>query len=191
MVRPYARLFRRYPSLPGVFSEPLEALDPDERIPIVPMLEGLRAAVQITGDEDLGLKAAREIAPGDYGAIEYMVNSASSLRAAIQLLGRYLPLINDALDFSLRVEGERASVQLDSSVVLPRAAADFQSAAFYLATLRRGEHMVDPDYEAWFSHPRPDNVDEYQHTFAPGRLRFDAPWNGFVFESRRLEQPLT
>jgi AraC-like DNA-binding protein len=191
MVRPYARLFRRYPKLPAVFSEPLEALDPDERIPIVPLLEGLRAAVQITGDEDLGLKAAREIALGDYGAIEFMVNSAPSLRVAIQLLGRYLPLINDALEFSLRVDGDSASVQLDSSVVLPRAAADFQSAAFYLATLRRGEHMVDPSYEAWFSHPRPDNVDEYQRTFAPGRLHFDAPWNGFVFDARRLDQPLT
>ena len=191
MVRPYARLFRRYPTLPAVFSEPLEALDPDQRLPIVPMLEGLRAAVQITGDQDLGLKAAREIALGDYGAIEFMLNSAADLRSCIQLLGRYLPLVNDALSFSLRVEGDNAQVQLDSSVVLPRAAADFQSAAFYVATLQRGEHMVDPNYEAWFTHPAPDDVSEYQRTFAPGRVRFEAPWNGFVFDARRLEQTLT
>ena len=190
MVRPYARVFRRYPMLPPVFSEPLEALDPDERLPIVPMLEGLRAAVQITGDPDLGLKAAHEIALGDYGAIEFLVNSAADLRAAIELLGRYLPLVNDALEFTLRVTGDRAEVQLDSSIVLPRAAVDFQSAAFYLATLRRGEHMVDPNYEAWFTHAAPDQLAEYERTFAPGKLRFGAAWNGFVFDARRLQQPL-
>lgn len=190
MVRPYARLFRRYPKLPPAFSEPLETLDPDERIPIIPMLEGLRAAVEITNDPDLGLKAAHEIELGDYGAIEFMVNSAPDLRSAIELLGRYLPLINDALEFKLRVAGDLAEVQLDSSVVLPRAAADFQSAAFYLATLRRGEHMVDPNYQAWFTHARPQDVAEYERTFAPGGLRFDAPWCGFVFDARRLQQPL-
>jgi AraC-like DNA-binding protein len=188
MLRPYARLLRHYPQIDSQFLVRLDALEPDARVPIAPMLELLRGAVHLTGDEDLGLKAAREIVQGEYGAIEFMVNSAGNMRESIELLGRYLPLVNDALSFELRVEGERAIVQLDSSVVLPRAAADFQSAAFYVATLQRG-HAIDPDYEAWFKHPAPQDTSEYQRTFAPGKLRFGAPFNGFVFSESLLQQP--
>jgi AraC-like DNA-binding protein len=188
MLRPYGRLLRRYPQIDSQLLDRMEVFEPDARVPIAPMLELLRGTVQLTGDEDLGLKAAREIAEGDYGAIEYMVSSASCMRETIELLGHYLPLINDALSFKLRVEGERAIVQLDSSVALPRAAADFQSAAFYVATLQRG-HAIDPDYEAWFKHAEPRDTSEYQRTFAPGRLRFRAPFNGFVFNASLLEQP--
>ena len=189
LLRPYLRVLRRYPGFPAELLAPLDALDPDERVPIAPMLELLRAAVDMTGDPDLGLKAAREIEPGDYGAIEYVVNSASSMHAAMQLTGRYLPLINDALHFSLRVENRKALIQLDSRMVLPRAAVDFQSAAFYITTLHHRADTIDPDYEAWFTHPQPQSIAEYQRTFAPGRVRFNAAFNGFVLDARLLEQP--
>jgi AraC-like DNA-binding protein len=150
----------------------------------------LRATVHVTGDEDLGLKAAREIVPGDYGVIEFMAYSATTMRASVELLARYLRLVNDALVFSLRVEGERATIQLDSRIALPRAGVDFQSAAFYVATLQRADNIIDPDYEAWFTHPQPAGIEEYTRTFAPGRVRFSAPFNGFVFAARMLEQSL-
>jgi AraC-like DNA-binding protein len=190
MLRPYNRLLSRYPQIGQQGVAPLDALDPDERVPIADMLQLLRAAVQVTGDEDIGLKAAREIAWGDYGVIEFMVHSATTMRASVEVLVRYLRLVNDALLFSLRVDGDRASIQLDSRIALPRAGVDFQSAAFYVATLQRAEHIVDPDYEAWFTHPQPAEVEEYRHTFAPGRVRFSAPFNGFVFSARMLEQAL-
>lgn len=47
--------------------------------------------------------------------------------------------------------------------------------------------MVDPDYEAWFVHEQPARLDEYQRTFGPGRLRFGAQFNGFVFDARILD----
>jgi len=190
MLKPYARLLRRYAQIQPQLIDPFEAMDPDERVPIGPMLELLRGAVHLTGDEDLGLKAAREIVPGDYGAIEFVANSAGSMRQAIALLGRYLPLVNDALEFSLHVEDDRAFVKIDSRVRLPRAAADFQVAAFYVTTLQRG-HTMDPNFEVRFTHSMPADLDEYQRTFAPGQLCFDAPWSGFVFSANVLDQPFT
>jgi AraC-like DNA-binding protein len=186
---PYNRLMRRYPQIAPEVIAGFDALDPDERVPIASMLELLKGALALTGDPDIGLKAAREIAPGDYGLIEYMVGSSSNMHEAVELLGRYLPLVNDALEYSFRVVDGRAIIQLDSRVVLPRAAADFQSAAFYVATLQRGHHMVDPEYEAWFVHERPDNLEEYDRTFSPGHVRFGAQFNGFVFDARLLELP--
>lgn len=191
MLRPYNRLMRRYPQISSEVIDGLDALDPEERVPIASMLDLLRGAIALTGDPDIGLKAARELAPGDYGVIEYMVSSASTMRESIELLGRYLPLVNDALEFAFRVEDGRAIIQLDSRLALPRPAADFQSAAFYVATLQRGQHMVDPDYEAWFVHEEPEQLEEYLRTFSPGRVRFGAPFNGFVFNARMLETRLT
>lgn len=187
---PYNRLLRRYPEISPEVMTGLDALDPEERVPVGSMLELLRGALALTKDPDIGLKAARELAPGDYGVIEYMVGSARNMREAVELLGRYLPLVNDAIDFTFRVENGRAVIQLDSRVSLPRAAADFQSAAFYVATLQRSRNMVDPEYEAWFVHAQPENLDEYVSTFSPGKLRFDAPFNGFVFDARMLDVEL-
>lgn len=188
MLKPYVRQLRHYPQISPQLLEPFEAMDPDQRVPIGPMLELLGGAVHLTGDPDLGLKAAREIVPGDYGAIEFMVGSAGSFRQAVELLGRYLPLVNDALTFVLRVEGDKAIIQLDSRVPLPRPAEDFQCAAFYVSTLQRG-HAIDPDFEVCFTHPSPDDTSEYVRTFAPGRLRFRSPFSGFVFNAKVLDQP--
>ena len=95
------------------------------------------AAVALTGDPDLGLKAAREIAPGEYGVLEYAANSAATCSDALLVVGRYLPLINDAVEFSVRSEGNRTMVQLDSRIPIPRAAIDFQSAACHIVAQQR------------------------------------------------------
>jgi AraC-like DNA-binding protein len=191
MLRPYNRVLRRYAQIPGEVLDAYDALEPDERVPIATMLELLRGTVALTGDEDIGLKAAREIVAGDYGVIEYLLNSAGTLRESIELVGRYLPLVNDALEFSFFVEGERATIKLDSRIALPRAAADFQSAAFIVSTFQRSPELVDPEYRALFIHPAPANLDEYERTFAPGEVVFGAEFNGFVFDSRRLGESQT
>jgi AraC-like DNA-binding protein len=190
LVRPFSQLLRRYPGFPGELFDALDAMDPDERIPIVTVHELLRGGLEMTGDPDIGLKAAREIAIGDYGALEYVVSSAPTWGDALRSVGRYLPLVNDALQFSLRVEGPRAVIQLDSSVVLPRAAADFQSGAFHVAGLHRRQPQDVAEFEVLFTHPRPERVDEYERTFERGTLRFDAPFTGFAFDAAYLDMPV-
>jgi AraC-like DNA-binding protein len=189
LVHPFVRVLRRYPSFPSEQLDQLEALDPDDRIPITRCNAMTDAAVAITGDPDLGLKAAREIAPGEYGVLEYAATSAPTGRDALLAVGRYLPLINDALDFSVRSDGDKTLVQLDSRVALPRAAIDFQSAACHMV----GQQRVPPgawrDNEVWFAHARPASTDEYERTFGEQHLRFSAPWNGFVLSREYMEAP--
>jgi AraC-like DNA-binding protein len=190
LLRPFGQLLRRYPGFPAELIAPLDELDSDERVPIAAVHELLRGTIEITGDHDIGLKAAREISIGDYGALEYVAGSAPNIGEALQVVGRYLPLVNDALEFTYRTEGEKAIVQLDSRVVLPRAAADFQSGAFHVACSFRRPSDPEVEFEVLFTHARPERVDEYERTFAPGRLRFDAPFCGFVFDRRHLALPL-
>lgn len=190
LVRTFMQALRRYPDFPVAVLEPLERLDPDERIPIASMHELLQGAVELTGDADLGLKAAREITPGDYGALEYVGASAATWGEAMRIIGRYMPLVNDALDFVLHLDGDKAEVQLHSRVVLPRAAVDFQSAAFHVGSAYRRPVTAVEDLDVYFMHAAPEDTREYEKTFAGGRLRFSAPFNGFVLPARLLDEPL-
>ena len=191
LIFPFVRLLQRLPSVPRQAVDPLAELDPDERIPIAVVHELLAGAIHLSGDPDIGLKAAREIEAGDYGAVEYAARSAATWGEAATTIGRFMRLINDALGFRLLVEGERAIVQLDSLVPLPRASADFQSAAFHVSGMHFWPaHEFAPEFEAWFSHRQPDDVSEYERTFPGGVLRFEAPFNGFAVPRSYLDIPM-
>jgi AraC-like DNA-binding protein len=180
LLLPFARLLRRDARVPAELVTPLDAMDPDDRLPITDVHELLEGAIFLTQDPDLGLKAAREIVPGDYGAVEYAARSASTWGESARIAGRYMRLVNDALRFSVREEGEYALIQLDSTIALPRAAADFQSAAFHVSGINVWQPGFHPTFEAWFTHAAPENTEEYLKTFAPGTVHFNKPWNGFV-----------
>ena len=190
-MRPFVLALRRYPGFPEELLASLDRMDPDERLPIATVHELLAGAVAITGDPDLGLKAALEIAIGDYGALEYAASSAPTFRAALEVTGRYMRLVNDALQVRVSVEHERAQVVLDSAVVLPRAAVDFQTAAFHVAgSARRPSALATVPFEVWFTHARPANTEMYERVFSPGVVHFGAPVNGFTFEANALDAKL-
>jgi hypothetical protein len=180
LLLPFARLLRRDPRVPEEAIAPLDTMDPDERLPILVVHELLEGALVLTQDPDLGLKAAREIRLGDYGAVEYAARSAQTWGEAMDVVGRYMRLLNGALEFGVREEGEHALIHLSSNVALPRAAADFQSGAFHISGTNLWPPAFEPTFQVWFTHPKPANIDEYARTFAGGSMHFDKPWSGFV-----------
>jgi AraC-like DNA-binding protein len=190
LVRPFVRLLRTDPRIPQAGLDELDAIDPDTRVPIATIHELLEGTELLIGDPDLGLKAARLLEPGDYGALEYAARSAATWRDACDALGRYMRLVNDALRFSMREDGDLVIVRLDSTVALPRVSADFQSAAFHISGSHWWPPNLNPIYEVYFAHPRPPDVREYELTFVGGKLRFDAPFSGFVFPREYLDWPM-
>jgi AraC-like DNA-binding protein len=185
------RAMRKHPGFPKEILDPLEAMDPDERVPFTVSLELMRGGIAMTGDEDLGLKAATEVERGDYGALEYVARSAPTFGAALEVMGRYLALVNDALRFRLEIEGERAIVHLESAIVLPRAGADFQAAAFHwAAALLRDDAIDGAASEVWFEHERPANIELYEQIFKQTKVMFGMPFNAFVFERVLLDRKI-
>jgi AraC-like DNA-binding protein len=189
-VLPFVRVLKGYVQIPSQALAEIEALDPELRIPIKTVHDMLRMAVELTGDHDLGLKAARQLTPGDHGALEYAARSAATWRETLQCVGRYTRLLNDALRYSLREEGDWVHVQLESSVVMPRTAADFQSAAFHVSSRFFWPVNSVPQLSVSFMHPRPDNIEEYERTFGSCSLHFQAPWSGFTLPRHYLDQPV-
>jgi len=190
LVRPFLTVLQSYPGFPAEILDPLAAMDPDERIPVAALHALLEGGIAMTGDPDLGLRAALEIGQGDHGALEYAARSSATMGEAVEVIGRFMRLVNDALDFRLELSGDKAAIHLDSSLVLPRAAADFQSGAFQVTERRNRPADFHPLYEVLFTHPQPERLELYERVFAPGVLRFSAPFNGFVFDRAYLQVPM-
>ncbi len=190
LLLPFTRLLKSYDQIPAAVLTELEALDPDSRVPINTVHELLRIAVELTKDPDIGLKAARELTPGDNGALEYAARSASTWRDTLLCVARYTRLLNDALSYSVKEEGEWAHILLENSVDMPRTAADFQCAAFNISSRFFWPPSSVPHFSVNFMHARPESIEEYERTFGECALSFDAPWSGFTIPRTYLDQPV-
>src|SRR5262245_45526108 len=165
----------------------LDAIDPDTRVPVCYAIALLEDSVRQLQDPDLGLKAARIAAQGDYDLLEYAMVTAQTVRDANEILRRYVRLLNTALDYSLEIHGDLAISRLSSRVPIPRAAADFQLGTLYNAPRRWLPAPPDMRVEIWFAYPEPPDTQEHTRTFQGAMLRFDAPFDAIVYERGYLD----
>jgi AraC-like DNA-binding protein len=189
-ITPFAQILANYEAVAPESLHRLKAIDPASRIPAAVANELAVSQVAETGDEDLGLKAARALPLGRAGALDYVMRSAATVREAVEAGDRYIRSFSDVLNVRHEAEGDRAIIRLDLSLPLPRPLVDFTASAWY------ANHLRDPlapasHIECLFTHPKPEKTEEYEKAFAPASLRFDAPFNGFVFDRDLLDVPLT
>jgi len=171
------------------FVQDFNILDPDSRIPMAIAHTMLNTTVEFFNDPDYGLKAGRTMSRGDVGVLDYALYSSATVREAIDIAARYIRLVNDGLDLQLEFEGDQAIIRLESKVVLPRYAEDFQLSAFY--KVHSETLFVDTSLmEFWFVHPKPEDTSEYTRTFGSAILRFSAPYCGIAFKKEFLNLPL-
>lgn len=190
VIRAFVRLLRTHEGFPTRELNELEELDVDERIPVVYAHRLLQNAVEFTRDCDLGLKTAREIPLGEIGPLDYSMSTAATVGEALEIASLYRRLIADTIDFRLQVEGERAMVLLENSVVMPRAALDFQLAMFYRNHFCHWPRMAEAGYEVYFTYDKPDSIVEHELTFPGAEMSFSAPFSGYGFFTKELNAPL-
>jgi AraC-like DNA-binding protein len=159
-------------------------------VPVRILHQLLEGVIEVTGDQDWGLKAAREWAPGDGGALDHALISASTVHAAIEAAARYVRLLTDSLEIRLLTVGPEAFLRHEHLVSMPRAAQDFESGVIY-----RGFHCVwasgaNANARVLMEHPAPADITEYARTFDPFPIEFGAPFSGFAFDAACLDAPL-
>jgi AraC-like DNA-binding protein len=189
LVRPFVRMLTRDARVPA---QALAALpeDPDTRVPVRVVQQFLSAALAITQDQELGLRAAGYIDAGDHDVLEYAASSASTWGEALGVVFRYIRLLSDTSDFSLEITGEQAVMRLDSRLPLLRAALDFQiasvlvAAQYWVAELPRTGQV-------WFPYPKPASTHMHEQLFGQRVLRFEAPFAAFAFDRTLLDTPLS
>jgi AraC-like DNA-binding protein len=190
LVRPFIKVLAKHPAIGADFLEQFEKGDPSERIPVAASLELLSAHVALTGDENLGLRAARTLNLGDFEVLEYAAASCRNGHEALGVIFRYIDLVNEAADFSLEINQGKAYVWLRSKVRLPRASNDYQVASFYLVVQRWVGSDRPTEIEVWFQHPAPADTALYREIFGNTPIRFNASDNAMVFDAGHLDRPL-
>jgi len=190
LVRPFLEELRGRPAISDAMLDQWQEIDPDERVPVSAVHRMLEATAELTGDPDLGLKAARRTSLGDVGALDYLLNTSATVADAIEVAGRYMRLVNDTLTIRLEVDGDDAFIRLDNTVILPRAAVDFQVGSLFWNHARRWLRDVVGQVKVSFTHDAPVERSEYELTFAPATLEFSAPFSGFFLPRSHLAAPL-
>jgi AraC-like DNA-binding protein len=188
-IQPFAQVLSTYECFAVESLNKLRAIDPATRIPATIANDMAVRHVQQTGDPDLGLKAGRSMPLGCAGALDYAMHSAATVREAIGVADRYTRLFSDLLNIHLEVQGERANVRIEVGLAAPRPVPDFTMSAWFTNHTRKPLPTA-ARLECWFAHPKPADTNEYERTFEPASLRFDAPCYGFAFGREYLDAPL-
>ena len=162
---------------------------PDERVPLEVAFSMLNDAIAITGDPNIGLRAAIH-RPLDAPLLEYLVATSRTIRDALQTLARSINVLNDALEIRLHEDEDRAILEFRFRVPTDRAAADFAVANYFLSR----QHAEPPDEPAtvaiWFPYPEPPDTRVYREIFGDCAVVFSARLCGVVFPVSRLDLPM-
>jgi len=186
LVRPFLKVLpASIRTAPEVLAE-LDAMSVDHRLPMAVLNQMLEVTVAQSGDQDLGLKAARECSPGDAGVLDYAISSAATVQAAIDAAIRYVRLVNDGLELRLETVADEAHMILENRAPLPRAALDFQVAGIFQAFSPVWASGPRPSLRVLFPHAAPENAAEYNRTFGTTPVEFGAAFCGFVFDATWL-----
>ena len=190
LLRPFAKLLAGRDGLPFSLTEaPKNVDEPGQRMPVAQGLALIDEAVRLTGDPDLGLRAALMTEVGDFEVLEWVAAAAATWREANAVVRRYARVLNEAANYRLVVCGPKAHLMLGSSYPLSRAAVDYQLAAYHLALQLRVRDVPD-ELEIWFRHPEPAATTVYQLAFPGAALVFGAAFDGFVTDAWRLDTPM-
>lgn len=177
--------------VPGLVLDP-----PDEHGAMTIELGAVRAlceaAAQRIGDPYLGLHAARALAPGAYGIVEYVIRTAPTTGEALDRLVRLAPLLSNLI--TLTVQRRFGKAIVDAHIAgepqcLGRQANEFLVGVFYKVGLEIAGTAWSPR-RVWFPHAAPPDITPYAPYFGTERIEFGADTVGLEFDLELLDLPI-
>lgn len=140
---------------------------------------------------DLGLRLAEDRRLTNMGPVALAIRNASTVREAMLINIRYLPLHNEAVMLSLETTAEVTVLKTDimAETHLPgRQCIELAVAVRYRLIREISGARWRPPL-VWFSHSAPKNLTTHHRVF--GRwVEFGRDFNGLIFEPGDLDAPL-
>ena len=171
--------------------EPFALDDDSARVPTHAISRLWALAVDQSGDQALGVKAASVLFPAQYGVVGYTMMSSPSLRVGVERLIRYLRLVSDAAEIRLEdvPGGGRVVLRLmDGLHPVPRQRVEY--AIVMLLSLCRwvvGGDLIPA--AASFTYPPPTDRAAYD-TVLCCPIQFDSTNESFTIPAGCLDAPL-
>jgi AraC-like DNA-binding protein len=147
-------------------------------------------ALDLTGDEALGLHMAERASEAAFDLVAHLVAHAPTLREAFDLCSHFERLFMDGTHLRLRERGSIATIRLE--FVRKSHRSDRMLAEFALAALVRMIQIFgEPDTRpraVHFEHASPPHRREYTRVFS-GAERFGHDFTGIDFDAATLDRP--
>jgi AraC-like DNA-binding protein len=164
--------------------------DPEARLPHAAAIRVWQAAGALTMDADLGIHIAEAIRPGQFGALEYALQTSANLGAAYTRLSAYHRFLHDAAEVVLETDRRHAilSHRLPLPGGAPRPVSEFILAG-WLVTSRQATGADCTPVEVRFPHPAPEDNAEHRRVFGCP-VKFGHHRSELVFSRSLLDVPL-
>src|SRR5690606_12367376 len=141
--------------------------DPNARYRVSDTTRLWQLAVQASGDPAIGLRVSRFVSPTTFHALGYALVASGSLREVFERIGRYHPVVSDALELDLQRAGDRYRfrfrVPVDSPAPAPEALDAF--AAIYVRTCRNRLGRTYAPLAVHLQRPEPADPAPWHHVF--------------------------
>jgi AraC-like DNA-binding protein len=169
--------------------DPSRLAQADGRFELQEFAELQACAMDLTGDEALGLHIAEQTHENAFDVIAHLVSHAPTLREAFALCTQFQRLLMDDSHVILSETGTSAAMEYQFTRSHERA--DRMQAEFVLGALLRfvrvfGGPGIVPEVAA-FEHPRPAHYREYVRVFGEA-ARFNQPRTVLVFDRAVLDR---
>ena len=162
-----------------------------ERWPIDHITRLWRAAARLTQDPGFGLKAGALVGPASFNVVAFIVQSAATLRQALNVVQKYQSLISDGGRFQL-LAGPTASWLVYHPRQGDLAFSPHQIEAV-LATVVSATRWLSPQpirpSLVRFSHEQVGPLSGYREVFACP-IEFNQAYNGLLIDNTVLDHPL-
>lgn len=181
---------QRFVQAAGLSAEQLNASD--LRLPYLQASRILELALDITGDDMLGLRWARALTERTFVPMSHLVSHTTSLAESFRLLARYYYLLTNRRSFELIANGAVVTLRYvplaDESERLRRFAADMTIASFFRFVWSFNPRMRPGP--ARFSHLPTAQAQRkvYERIFC-GEVHFGSDFSGFEFDRELLMLP--
>jgi AraC-like DNA-binding protein len=163
---------------------------PESRLDFEQFGRVLAAAMDITGDEALGLHMAEHVTEGAVDLLAHMISHAPALRDGVATASQFVGLAMDGVIMTARDEGDTFTVRYAFPRFTPRA--DRMLAELFMGGLVRlartfTDASVGPRL-ACFEHERPDHHAEYRRIFGEN-YRFGQAATSMAFNREIADRP--
>lgn len=164
--------------------------DPETRIGPEQALKLISAAIEATGDENLGLRLSQLYEPGAFGVLDFLGQSAKNLREAIEVLLRYERIHQNGMRTSLEINDGVACIKqvMLHPYPMPRAVSENSIGNLVVIASKLTGLDFKPD-ETWFAHDAPADTSMHESLFR-SPIRWNAPHDALFFAASCLDAPL-
>ncbi|MGY4490104.1 AraC family transcriptional regulator [Pseudomonas sp. TE3610] len=165
--------------------------DPDARFTQDSMTRLWTLAVELSGNQSIGLNMVRVVRPASFHVVGYALMSSRTLAEGFERLVRYQRIIAESADVSFKLlpEGYGLIVTVHGDHLPPTRQSAEASLACALSLCSWLSGRTLQPRKVLIQGCEPDDPAPYQRAFhAP--LAFDSPYDALIFERADMEAPL-